>query len=136
MSGKWKARVSADRVARLHCDLYGSLAATGKGHGTDRALILGFLGEEPETVDVDAIPARLAEIRSRKLLRVPWGVELAFDEKRDLDFKRLKPLPLHPNGMHFMALDDAGGVVCEEVMYSIGGGFIASEAEMKQPAAG
>ncbi len=124
----------APRVARLRCDLYGSLAATGRGHGTDGAVLLGFLGEEPETVDVDAAPARLAELRASKRLRLPWGADLGFDEKHDLDFKRLKPLPLHPNGMHFMALDAAGEIVLEDVVYSVGGGFIATEAMMKQPA--
>src|SRR5690349_19894766 len=93
----------APRVARLHCDLYGSLAATGKGHGTDSAILLGFLGEEPETIAIDSIPEKIAAIRAGKLL-APWGAGLDFDEKRDLDFKRLKPLPLHPNGMHFTAL--------------------------------
>jgi L-serine dehydratase len=125
----------ASRVARLRCDFYGSLAATGKGHGTDGAVIMGFLGEEPESVDVDTMPARLDEIRSSGRLRSRWGVELGFDERRDLDFKRYKPLPLHPNGMHFMALDEEGSVVCEEVFYSVGGGFIATEAEMGRPAA-
>ena len=120
-------------VARLRCDFYGSLAATGKGHGTDGAVILGFLGEEPESVDVDASPARLDEIRLAKRLSTPWRTEIGFDEKHDLDFKRLKPLPLHPNGMHFMALDAEGTVISEEVVYSLGGGFIATEAEMKKP---
>ena len=124
----------APHVARLRCDLYGSLAATGKGHGTDGAIMLGFLGEDPENIDVDGIPARLAEVRERKLLTTPWGGVLPFDEKHDLDFKRQKPLPLHPNGMHYMALDADGGVVCEDVIYSLGGGFIATEEEMKQPA--
>jgi L-serine dehydratase len=124
----------ASKVSRLRCDLYGSLAATGKGHGTDGAVMMGFLGEEPESVDVDTMQARLDEIRSTGRLRTRWGVELGFDEKHDLDFKRFKPLPLHPNGMHFMALDAAGSLVGEEVFYSVGGGFIATEAEMKHPA--
>lgn len=122
-------------VCRLQCDLYGSLAATGKGHGTDSAIILGFLGEEPETVDVETMADRLAEVRATKRLRAPWGGELRFDDKRDLSFKRLRPLPLHPNGMHFMASDAEDGIVLEEIMYSLGGGFIATEAEMKQPPA-
>jgi L-serine dehydratase len=122
------------RVVRLRCDLYGSLAATGKGHGTDGAILMGFLGEQPETVDVDAMPARIEEIRRTKQLTTPWGTTLAFDEKHDLDFKRLKPLPLHPNGMHFMALDASDAVVSEEIYYSLGGGFIATEAELKQAA--
>lgn len=125
----------APRVARLRCDLYGSLAATGKGHGTHHALILGFCGEEPETVDVDAVAARLEEIRASRRLSPPWGGALDFRESADLDFKRHKPLPLHPNGMHFTALDAAGEPVRDEVIYSLGGGFIASEAEMKSPPA-
>jgi len=123
----------SSRVVRLKCDLYGSLAATGKGHGTGEAVILGFLGEEPETIDVDAIRSRLDAIHVSKQLPVPWGVSLAFEERQDLDFKRLKPLPLHPNGMHCLALDADGGLVHEEVFYSVGGGFIATEAEMKRP---
>ncbi len=123
----------ASRVGQLRCVLYGSLAATGIGHGTDKAIILGFMGEEPEHVDVDRIPARLADLREGKCLTLPWGVEIAFDEKNDLDFKRQRPLPLHPNGMHFMALDVDETIVCEEIIYSLGGGFIATEAEMKLP---
>lgn len=121
-------------VARLRCDFYGSLAATGRGHGTDGAVILGFLGEEPESVDPDGAAVRLEEVRFSGRLRTPWGTQIGFDQKRDLDFKRLKPLPLHPNGMHFMALDVEDIMISEEVVYSLGGGFIATEAEMKQPA--
>jgi L-serine dehydratase len=123
----------APRVARLRCDLYGSLAATGKGHGTDGAIMLGFLGEDPESIDVDSIPSRLSGIREQKLIATPWGGLLPFHEKQDLDFKRHKPLPLHPNGMHFMALGEDGAVLCEDVIYSVGGGFIATEDEMKHP---
>ncbi|WP_193212384.1 L-serine ammonia-lyase [Luteolibacter marinus] len=123
----------APRVARLRCDLYGSLAATGKGHGTDSAILLGFLGEEPEQVEIDSIPGKLAAIRAGTLL-TPWGAELPFNEKTDLDFKRIKPLPLHPNGMHFTALDAAGTPLADAIIYSLGGGFIASEAEMQAPA--
>ena len=124
----------APGVKRLRCDLYGSLAATGKGHGTDSAILLGFLGEEPETIDIDSIPEKLAAIRAGKLL-TPWGAALDFDEKADLDFKRLKPLPLHPNGMHFTALDESGAPVADAVIYSLGGGFIASEEEIQHPPA-
>ncbi len=123
----------ASQVARLHCDLYGSLAATGKGHGTDGAVILGFLGEEPESVDVEGMSVRLKGIRLGKRLRMPWGMEIVFDEKRDINFKRLKPLPLHPNGMHLIALDARDKPVFEQVYYSLGGGFIATETELKQP---
>jgi L-serine dehydratase len=118
------------RVCRLRCDLYGSLAATGKGHGTGEAILLGFLGEEPESIDVERIPELLADIR-KGCLRMPCGHTIPFHENRDLDFKRLKPLPLHPNGMHFTALDAGDNPVADSVCYSLGGGFIATEAEMK-----
>ncbi len=127
-----EAQGLAPQVVRLRCDLYGSLAATGKGHGTAGALIMGFLGAEPESVEVDRIPACLEKIRRTKLLDTPWGRQIVFDESHDLDFKRLKPLPLHPNGMHFMALDAEDLPIFEQVCYSLGGGFIATEAEMKQ----
>ncbi len=129
---KLEAEGVTSRVARLKCDLYGSLAATGKGHGTDVAILLGFLGEEPETVDVEGIPGRIDSIRTQGRLTAPSGSALEFSEKEDLDFKRLKPLPLHPNGMHFLALDEAGDLIAEEVFYSVGGGFIATEAELKE----
>jgi L-serine dehydratase len=130
-----ESRGHSGRVARLRCDLYGSLAATGRGHGTDGAVMLGFLGEEPERVDVDGMAFRLEEIRKSKFLRTPWGTMIGFDNKRDLEFKRLKPLPLHPNGMHFMALDVEGNLLADDVLYSTGGGFIATEATLRQPVA-
>lgn len=121
------------RLARLRCDLYGSLAATGKGHGTDDAIILGFMGEEPESVDAETIPSRIKAIRQANELPLPWGRTVAFDAAKDLSFKRLKPLPLHPNGMHFTALDARETPLADAVIYSLGGGFIASEAELKHP---
>ena len=124
----------ATKVARFRCDLYGSLAATGKGHGTDRALVLGLMGEQPETTDVQRIQERVDAVRENKHLMTPWGAEINFDPTRDLDFKRLKPLPRHPNGMHFTALDAAGEPLLDAVIYSLGGGFIASEQEMDAPA--
>jgi L-serine dehydratase len=123
----------APRVARLRCDLYGSLAATGKGHGTHDAIVLGFLGEEPETVAIETVAARLKAIRQARQLAPPWGGTLSFTEAKDLSFKRLKPLPLHPNGMHFTALDARDEPVADAVFYSTGGGFIASEEELQHP---
>jgi L-serine dehydratase len=120
-------------VARVHCKLYGSLAATGKGHGTDGALVLGFCGELPETVDVDAMPKLLENIRRDNTLRLPGGREIAFSESRDLDFARMKALPRHPNGMQFTAFDEAGGILAEDVIYSLGGGFIISERDWGKP---
>jgi len=123
----------APRVARLRCDLHGSLAATGKGHGTDGAILLGLLGEAPESVAIASVAARLKAIRQTKQLPLPWGASIDFNEARDLSFKRLKPLPLHPNGMHFTALDAADAPLADAVIYSVGGGFIASEEELQHP---
>ncbi len=117
----------------LRCDCYGSLAATGKGHGTDKALLYGFLGETPESIDVASVPSRLAEIHASRTLPLPWGALIGFTPNTDLSFKRLKPLPLHPNGMHFTALDQSGAVLAEEVYYSLGGGFIATEKQLQTP---
>ncbi|MBB5352578.1 L-serine dehydratase [Haloferula luteola] len=118
-------------VMRVTCTLYGSLAATGKGHGTDVAILLGWLGHDPETVDVDRIPEWVGEVRATGRLKLPWGREIEFKEKRDLDFRRMRPLPLHANGMHFSALDGDDGVLADRVMYSLGGGFVADEEELK-----
>ncbi|MCH7226121.1 L-serine ammonia-lyase [Haloferula sp. A504] len=118
-------------VARVRCDFHGSLAATGRGHGTDGATLLGLMGETPEDVDVDAVPALLGRIRETGRLILPDGREICLDEKQDLSFKRLRPLPAHPNGMHFVALDAEGAILVEEVFYSLGGGFVATEAEME-----
>ncbi|HEX5791074.1 MAG TPA: L-serine ammonia-lyase [Luteolibacter sp.] len=122
-----------DRVRRLNCDLHGSLAATGKGHGTDKAILLGFSGELPEKVQVERIPNRLEAIREAQQLELPWGAKISFVEERDLHFHRVVPLPAHPNGMHFTALGADDEILAEEIYYSIGGGFIATEAELGQP---
>lgn len=119
-------------LAGLRCDLYGSLASTGKGHGTDKALILGFMGESPTAVDIEQAPIRVETVRTSGRLPLPWGGEIPFDVARDLDFKRLKPLPLHPNGMHFTALGANGEALLDEVIYSVGGGFIATDKELRE----
>jgi len=129
---KLEERGHSESVVRVCCDLYGSLAATGRGHGTDKAILLGFLGENPQTVALDRIDEWVEEIRSTSALKLPWGRVIRFVEKKDLQFKRIRPLPLHPNGMHFTALDGEGALLAEEVVYSVGGGFIATEEELKQ----
>jgi L-serine dehydratase len=116
-------------VTRLVCKLYGSLAATGKGHGTDRAIILGLLGESPEKVDIDQIQAKLDRVRDTETLHLPDGREIAFDSSKDLDFSRMKALPRHPNGMHFTAWNGAEDLMAEDVIYSLGGGFIISDKD-------
>jgi len=114
-------------VARMQVELYGSLGATGKGHGSDKAILLGLEGEEPATVDIDGIGARLAQIRTSKRLSLLGRHRIAFDEKTDLLFFRLKSLPFHANGMHFAAYAEDGAELLGRAYYSVGGGFVVSE---------
>ena len=93
------------RVARIQIELYGSLGATGKGHGSDKAVLLGLSGHEPDTVDVDGVPRLLDEIRNQGTVILDGTHPIAFDEKRDLIFHRRKVLPFHTNGMRFEAVD-------------------------------
>ena len=115
----------AARVATVRVSLHGSLAHTGRGHGTDTAIVLGLRGERPDTVDTDAAPGLVdAVTRTGRLPLVGVG-EIHFDTRSDLVFDRRERLPLHSNGMRFRALDDAGEVLFERVYYSVGGGFVA-----------
>jgi L-serine dehydratase len=115
------------RVARLQVALYGSLGATGKGHGSDKAVILGLLGHEPDAVPVDQIPELLANVKRDQCLSLPDGTRLRFDEASDLLFHRRETLPFHANGMRFLAFDAAGLELANRVYYSVGGGFVVSE---------
>ncbi len=119
---------STAAVTRIRVELFGSLGATGKGHGTDKAVILGLEGEAPETVDTDSIPARLERVRTAGELHLPDGSRLVFNEQQDLVFHRRKVLPYHPNGMKFVALGAAGEMLLERTYYSVGGGFVVNEA--------
>jgi len=114
-------------LARLRVELFGSLGATGKGHGTDKALILGLQGEHPESVDTDAIPACLERVKTRGELQLAGGKQLTFDMQQDLVFHKSEVLPYHPNGMTFHALDASGAVIRERSYYSVGGGFVVNE---------
>ena len=117
-----------DRLARVRVELYGSLGATGKGHGTDKAVILGLEGELPEQVETASIPERLARIIQQGQLLLAGKQPLAFDVTHDLVFHRRKTLPFHPNGMLFQAWDDAGELLLERTYYSVGGGFVVNQA--------
>jgi L-serine dehydratase len=130
------ARLFAARLAndgrlpqtrRLYAELYGSLGATGRGHGSDTAVLLGLSGHEPDTVDVDAIPAYLTRIRTEGRLHVLGRHDVAFDEKTDLVFNKRETLPMHANGLRFVAFDAAGAELANRVFYSVGGGFVVSE---------
>jgi L-serine dehydratase len=115
------------RAARVRSQLYGSLGATGKGHGSDKAVLLGLAGHEPDTVDVDAVPALLDAIRGTQRLQLLGRQEVAFVERDDLVFRRRETLPLHANGMRFEAFDAAGAPLADRVYYSVGGGFVVSD---------
>ena len=115
-----------DRAAGVDVQLHGSLGATGKGHGSDKAVLLGLEGEEPATVDVDAIPARLERIRAERALRLLGRQAVAFDEREHLHFLT-KPLPFHANGLRFSASDGSGEQLLARTYYSVGGGFVVSD---------
>jgi L-serine dehydratase len=104
--------------------LYGSLALTGLGHGTDRAVLAGLEGADPESVDPDSIEPTLARIRQSGRIRLAGEHEIAFDEPMQLLFMRHERLPRHSNGMRFSALDAQGKLLREEEYYSVGGGFV------------
>ncbi|MCH7344789.1 L-serine ammonia-lyase [Pelomonas sp. CA6] len=116
-----------ERTVRVVCQLYGSLGATGKGHGSDKAVLLGLAGHEPDLVDVEQIPAILDGIRVGKRMPLLGEREIAFDESRDLVFYRRQSLPLHANGMRLIAYDADGNELQNRVYYSVGGGFVVSE---------
>ncbi len=115
------------RVRTVRVALYGSLGLTGPGHGSDKAVLLGLEGEQPATVDVDAIPARLQAIAQRGTLRLLGKHEIRFTVAEHLQFNRRKKLSYHPNGMRFTAYDEAGAAIRERAYYSVGGGFVADE---------
>jgi iron-sulfur-dependent L-serine dehydratase single chain form len=121
-------------VRAVRVCLYGSLGLTGKGHGSDKAVLLGLEGEQPATVDVDAIPARLAAISKRGALRLLGEHEIGFTIAEHLEFNRRQKLSYHPNGMRFTAYDDLGSALAERAYYSVGGGFVMDETETGQPA--
>ena len=120
------------RVTRVRVRLSGSLAATGRGHGSHRALVLGLEGETPEATDVDRLPARTAAITRSRRLNLLGERTIRFDADADIVFERRGRLPGHPNGLRFTALAD-GEVIDERVYYSVGGGFVATADEAGRP---
>ena len=116
-----------DAVARVKTDLLGSLGATGKGHGSDKAILLGLEGDTPADVKVENIESRLADIRSSKQFNLAGLKLIAFDEPRDLIMHKRKSLPYHPNAMLFTAFDSDNAVLITRTFYSVGGGFVLDE---------
>ena len=119
---------SLGRVARLKVELFGSLGATGHGHGSVPAVVLGLLGHQPETVDPRLCQPTLSAVRDRRVLDLPGGPSIAFNPDEDVVLYRRKALPAHSNGMIFTAWDDTGTELACRTYYSVGGGFIADES--------
>ncbi len=125
-------RPAGTRVGRVGASLHGSLAYTGIGHGSDRAVILGLAGETPTTVDPDRADALLADIAEAGRVSPPGHPAYRFDPARDVVLDRKTPLPGHANGMTFYAYDMDDHLVLRRVYYSIGGGFVVSEEELQR----
>jgi len=133
--GPWKAaqafvsKIESDKsllsVRKIKINLYGSLAKTGKGHGTDMAVILGLSGYDPQTIDVNLISHKVETVKSSKKLPVRGKHFIPFDAEMDIIFHSGQCLPFHPNGISFEAITDTGGKI-SNTFYSIGGGFIIS----------
>ncbi|MBW8878360.1 MAG: L-serine ammonia-lyase [Acidobacteria bacterium] len=116
-----------DGTARVQVELFGSLALTGRGHGTDRAVLMGLAGETPEEVDPDSFGPRVAAIRANERIALLGRHEVPFREGDDLIFNRRDLLPVHSNGMRFTAFSQGGEVLNERIYYSVGGGFVINE---------
>ncbi len=117
-----------EATARVIVELFGSLGATGKGHGTDRAVLMGLEGEMPETIDPDQMGPRVDRIRSEEVLHLLGRRAIALRPSEHLIFHRLRSLPKHPNGMRFVAADADGAELLERTYYSVGGGFVVGES--------
>ena len=118
-----------ERVSRLGTELFGSLALTGRGHATDRAIMLGLLGESPAEVDPGKIESLVDEVRSSGAIRLRHRHSIRFEESSDLVFRTSERLPGHSNGMRFTAFAADGSVIDTQIYYSVGGGFISREGE-------
>ena len=126
-----------DRVARMQADLYGSLALTGLGHATDRAVLLGLAGNEPATIDPALIESAVAAIRAGQTIKLGGTHAIPFDEPRDLIFHRDMLVPpgarmQHPNGLRLTAFDGSGAAIDQRTFFSIGGGFIVEDGPESQ----
>jgi L-serine dehydratase len=122
-------RGELNRVGRVQCDLYGSLALTGRGHATDTAVLLGLMGERPDTVNPDEVGWLVSGVRERQQLRLAGRLTIPFHESTDLLFHMRESLPQHPNGMRLSAFLSSGEKIALETFFSVGGGFVIREGE-------
>ncbi|AWV06512.1 L-serine ammonia-lyase [Marilutibacter maris] len=118
-----------ERTARVRAEVFGSLALTGRGHGTDKAVLMGLEGHWPNLIDPDLIPPALERIRASRRIKLHGIHEIGFDEKHDLIMNKRQKLPFHTNGMRFTAFDADGNVIATRDYYSVGGGFVVNQDE-------
>ena len=116
-----------DDVERVQAELFGSLGATGHGHGSDKAVILGLQGNRPETIDTDTADRQVAQASATGTLVLPDGRAIGFSRTEDVTMHRRRSLPAHPNGMVFRAFGAGGSLLRESTYYSVGGGFVVDE---------
>lgn len=115
------------KVTRIRSEMFGSLGATGKAHGTPKAIILGMEGEQPDQVDASLIAQRIEKIQNEQKINLLGKKMIGYDHESDLKLFRRKSLPFHPNGMIFYAFDDDGNKLAEKTYYSVGGGFVVDD---------
>ena len=121
--------IALDEVTRIRVELYGALALTGAGHATDQAVVLGLMGEMPESVDPESANDRYLAVCSDKQLCLPNHRQIHFDKSSDIIFNNTT-LPEHPNGLRLLAFDPQGVMVGDQTWFSVGGGFIVSATEI------
>lgn len=123
-----KDKALLGQAFRVKAELFGSLGATGKGHGSTKAVLMGLEGELPETVEIETMAQRLQSIRQDNLLMLGGSRQIGFNEDKDLLMHRKKSLPYHPNGLSFEAFDTHGESLLKRSYYSVGGGFVVDES--------
>lgn len=122
------------QVNKLQITLYGSLAYTGRGHGTNTAIMIGLLGEKPETVNPNNVDATLQSIREQHDINLLNKHSISFHEETDIQFDFDKAFAFHSNAMEFKALDASGNLIHSDIYFSIGGGFIINQNDVGKPA--
>lgn len=122
---------SETKVVHVQAELYGSLALTGKGHGTDRAIALGLLGVKPEIVDPDIVETLLHTASFSQTIPLPNGIRVRFNAAKDIIFLNDKTLPAHANGLKFIGFNADRGPILERTYYSVGGGFVVDDQEIE-----
>ncbi|RDJ13043.1 L-serine ammonia-lyase [Rhizobium grahamii] len=132
LSNDWPRPTSGAQVASIKVSLHGSLAHTGIGHGTGRAVVLGLMGEQPDSVDPDKMDGIISQVERSGRISPPGHPSYSFQPKTDLVFDKKQPLPGHANGMSLSAFDKDGRMLIKRIYYSVGGGFVVTDTELEQ----